>query len=339
MSSVASVNDEASAVPDQEDAPERPRVTIVVSPRERFDRSLESLDSIYEHTATPFELVYVDGRSPRGVRRAIESAAADRGFTLIRRDHYLSPNEARAIGLAEVTTEFVVFVDNDLLVSPGWLDHLIACTDETGAWIVGPLYLEGDPADEVVHMAGGELGFTGEAPRRSFSTNHVHQGERLADLPAPLARRSCGFVEFHCMLVRTDAFSRVSLDQRLLSSREHLDLCLQVTAAGGGVWFEPASRVTYVTPPPVALADVPYFLLRWSDAWNEASLAHFCAKYDIDPSYTERLAIMRGRREAVFDPIHRVTRRALGQHGHRAVAKGLRVGERSLNRLVVRPRR
>ncbi|MBA3294528.1 MAG: hypothetical protein H0T40_12575 [Geodermatophilaceae bacterium] len=65
----------------------------------------------------------------------------------------------------------------------------------------------------------------------------------------------------------------VSLDQLLLSTREHLDLCLQIVEAGGSVWLEPASVVTYVTPPPVVRPDSPYFLLRWSESWNVASLA------------------------------------------------------------------
>lgn len=42
------------------------------------------------------------------------------------------------------------------------------------------------------------------------------------------------FVEFHCVLVRTAAFDSIGpLDEGLLSSREHLDLCLQVRANGG----------------------------------------------------------------------------------------------------------
>lgn len=314
------------------------RVTIVVVPRERFNLSLVSLDTIYGNTDMPFELVYVDGRSPRSIRSALESSAAVRGFTLVRRNRYLSPNEARAIGLAEVRTPYVVFVDNDLLVTPGWLDRLVECADDTQASVVGPLYLEGDPADGIVHMAGGDLELSGQAPERRFTTNHRLQGVALSTAPVAPRREPCGFVEFHCMLVRTAVFEQVSLDQRLLSTREHLDLCLQVAATGGEVWFEPASRVTYATPPPVVLADVPYFLLRWSEAWNEASLAHFCAKYGIHGDYAQRMDHMRRRRLVVFDPVRRVTRRSLGPPGDRIVGKGLAVMEHALNRMLIRPR-
>ena len=42
-----------------------PQVTIVVSPRERFSATKESLESIYQHTKIPFKLIYVAGNSPR----------------------------------------------------------------------------------------------------------------------------------------------------------------------------------------------------------------------------------------------------------------------------------
>lgn len=314
---------------------EQARVTIVVVPRERFNLSLVSLDTIYAYTDTPFELVYVDGRSPRDIRVRLQEAAKRWGFTLVRRNRYLSPNEARAIGLAEVRTPYVVFVDNDLLVTPGWLDSLVQCADDTGAWAVGPLYLEGDPADEIIHMAGGDLEFTGERPRRQFSTIHRLQGVPVSEAPEPLRREPCGFVEFHCVLVRTAAFEKVSLDQRLYSTREHLDLSLQIAEAGGEVWLEPSSVVTYVTPPPVVLPDVPYFLLRWSESWNAASLAHFCQKYGIDPEYADRIRHMRARRQVVFEPVRRVARRTLGRKGDRAVSKTLFALEPKINRRLV----
>ncbi|MEM1368200.1 MAG: glycosyltransferase family 2 protein, partial [Cyanobacteria bacterium P01_H01_bin.15] len=42
-------------------------VTIVVSPRERFNYSQASLKSIYENTTYPFQLIYVDGNSPKDI--------------------------------------------------------------------------------------------------------------------------------------------------------------------------------------------------------------------------------------------------------------------------------
>jgi GT2 family glycosyltransferase len=315
------------------------RVTVIVTPRERFNVALESLDSILAHTAEPYELVYVDGRSPRRVRQGVRARAARHGFRVVRTDRYLSPNEARNLGLAEARTEYVVFVDNDLLVTDGWLSRMLDCADETGAWAVGPLYFEGDPVDEVIHMAGGVMQLAGEAGRRSFTTEHRFQGTALREVRSEVRRGPCDFVEFHCMLVRTDAVRALGpLDESLRSTREHLDLCLAVHDAGGEVWFEPASRVTYSTPPPVALRDVPYFWLRWSEAWTAESLDRFVAKHGLDPSYANRAVIMRGRRQVVFDPVRRAIGKTLGPKAASMSSKLLVKVEPALNRTVVRRR-
>ncbi len=85
-------------------------VTIVVVPRERFSYTRESLESIYKDTDYPFDLVYVDGGSPPRIKRYLEDIAREKQFQLIRTDYYLSPNRARNLGLGQVKTKYVVFM-------------------------------------------------------------------------------------------------------------------------------------------------------------------------------------------------------------------------------------
>ena len=131
-------------------------MTIVMSPRERFSLTLRSTESLHSDLSVPFAFICVDGGSPPAMRNHLRAEAHRRGFQLIRTEHYLTPNEARNLGLAEVKTPFVVFVDNDLVVEPGWLEHLLRCADETGAEIVAPLICEGEPLHTTIHMAGGD---------------------------------------------------------------------------------------------------------------------------------------------------------------------------------------
>lgn len=135
-----------------------PEVTVVVVPRERFSFARRSLESIYANTDTPFKLIYVDGGSPLHVQNYLREAAESKGFQYIRLDHCLAPNQARNIGLEHVVTKYLVFVDNDVLVSPGWLGYLVACAEESGAAIVTPLILEGDgDPDPVIHTAANTV--------------------------------------------------------------------------------------------------------------------------------------------------------------------------------------
>jgi GT2 family glycosyltransferase len=316
-----------------------PRVTVAVVPRERFSCTRRSLESLYEHTSSPFELVYVDGGSPRGVRQYLERQARERGFRLIRNERYLSPNEARNLALREAATEYVVFLDNDVSVAPGWLEKLVECADDTGAAVVGPLTCIGEPEHRVIHLAGGDLqiveeGSDGRVERRVRERMH-HPGRKVADVRDGLRRSECRLAEFHCMLVRRSALDKIGpFDEGMLNTREHLDFCLQVLNAGGTVWFEPDSVVTYIPGPPFAWSDIGFYMLRWSDDWERRSLRRFCEKWNLteDDFFLRRYERLGWRRQdSLIEPAAR--KLTLGR-GSRRLEHLLKRGDRALNRYV-----
>lgn len=319
-------------------------VTIVVTPRERFSHARTSLDNLLENVPADVPIVYVDGASPPRVRRHLEARARQWQFKLLRTDYYLTPNEARNLGLNEAPTRYVVFIDNDVITSRGWLESLVDCAEETGAWVVGPLCCIGDPAERIIHMAGGEAQIREERGRRILHEWHRYEGERVLNVVPQLQREPTEVVEFHCMLVRREAFDRLGpLDEGLLSVHEHVDFCMSVRDAGGAVYIEPASVVTYVAPPPFAWSDLPYYLLRWSDLWSRASYRHANAKWKLDDDHwaiQERF--VRPHRRLALARLERWAERIAGKRiGARAVDLAERIiTRRSLRRRSVgRPQR
>jgi GT2 family glycosyltransferase len=260
-----------------------PIVTLVVVPRERFSYTQESLESIYEHTEFPFKLIYVDGNSPQKVRRYLETQAQEKDFKLIRTDYYLSPNHARNIGLSHVDTKYLVFVDNDVVFSPGWLKALVNCAEETGAAVVGPLMCEKKPIHQRVHFAGGESHVVIDVKgRRHLREKMYKQGQNAVELRPKLQRTQTELSEFHCTLVRTEIFEQIGyLDEAMLNTKEHLDFCMNVAKVGETIYFEPDSLVTYVPGPPLELSDLHFYMLRWSDAWTLGSLQRIREKWDL----------------------------------------------------------
>lgn len=262
---------------------QEPLVTLVVTPREKWSVCQRSLESMLEHTPQPYAMVWVDGGSPANVRREVADAAAQHGFEVVRTPHYLTPNEARLIGLARVRTRYVVFIDNDVVVAPGWLEPLLDCAETTGAAVVSPVICQGHPVHEIVHCAGGTCGVkevvSEDGPERHMFEHIASQGRRVADLRHRLSRRETGLAEFHCLLARTEVARRDGMiDPHILNTREHVDFCLNVAEAGGTIWLEPDSIVTYLHDTPLSRSDLPYFMLRWSDAWERRSIEHVIAK-------------------------------------------------------------
>jgi hypothetical protein len=206
---------------------ENARATIGFVPRESFSQTRRSLETIYARTEGPFELVCIDGGSPPVVKDYLEQASLEKGFKLVRTDDYLIPNQARNLVLDHVNTEYVVFVDNDVLVAPAWLDALVRCADETGAWLVGPLYFESEPECTQLHMAGGICRIV-QLPDggRSLVEKHTHAHVKLGSLDGGLNRQETELIEFHTVLVSMQAFAQLGRLDPDLGLSEHADLCL-----------------------------------------------------------------------------------------------------------------
>ncbi|MEO0988394.1 MAG: glycosyltransferase [Cyanobacteria bacterium J06639_14] len=304
-----------------------PQVTIVVVPRERFQFTQDSLESLYENTHYPFHLIYVDNHSPKSVRDYLAAQAQAKGFEWVRSPHFLSPNQARNVGLQRVKTPYVVFVDNDIIFAPGWLQALVKCSEATGATVVGSLVCQYKPLHTIVHCIGGDYmepseyalfargergpqGTLTDCGNWTIQEKTYFQNHPIAEIQEHLKRQTTGFVEFHSMLVRTSIFNRIGLlDEGFSCTKEYLDFCMTVTRAGGLIYFEPTSVVTFLTHPPAPAlekADLPYFMLRWSDEWELDSLLHFQKKWNLAASsYFQKRYKKLGqrRRKEIIKPI------------------------------------
>ena len=265
------------------DSAKAAQVTIVVVPRERFSCTEASLQSIYDHTQVPFKLVYVDGNSPPHIQKYLEAQAQKHQFDLVRTEYYLFPNQSRNIGLTRVKTPYLVFIDNDVVVSPGWLEALLSCAEETGAAVVGPLMCQKEPIHEEIHFAGGESHiWVDQRGRRRIRERMLKQGQKVETALPALQRTPTELAEFHCVLIRQSVFDQLgALDEGMLNTKEHLDFCMSVAQLEEKIYFEPAAIVTYVAGPPIERSDLTYFMLRWSDEWTLKSLHHFRDKWDV----------------------------------------------------------
>jgi glycosyltransferase involved in cell wall biosynthesis len=150
-----------------------PLVSVVVVPRERL--SWRGMHAYFEHTPSVAQVIFVDAGAPRRLRRELEAAGREHGFELVGGRH-LTPNEARNAGFAAVSAgaDYVVYLDNDVYVTPGWLEALVRCAEETGAGVVGPLTCEGEPLGEIIHAAHGDVSIEEDGGRHMVERNWLH---------------------------------------------------------------------------------------------------------------------------------------------------------------------
>lgn len=108
----------------QEPQPQGQRVSIVVVSHNALDQTRRSLDAL--RASVPANLTvdfhYVDNGSVDGTP---EYLAAQPDVQLIRNSHNVGAPLARNQALREVKGDYIVVMDNDVMVSPGWLERLI----------------------------------------------------------------------------------------------------------------------------------------------------------------------------------------------------------------------
>ena len=277
---------------------QKPLVTLVVSPRERFSVARESLLSILGNSGGAYELIYIDAGGPAEFSDWLDEQARLRGFRIVRPGHPVAPNEARNHGLKLATTRYVVFIDNDVICAPGWLQALVSCAEEEQADLVAPLICQGLPVHSTIHHAGGRLvgdgkAFFAQAPGERRAVDEIARvGQKVADIAHELKREVTESCEFHCVLLRRSLFDRIGLfDEQLLSTREQNDLCLSIVKVGGKIVFEPGAMITYLFPSrqrPMVRGDWSYFMLHWSPQWQQRSLRRYESKWGL--KLDERMA-------------------------------------------------
>jgi GT2 family glycosyltransferase len=251
-------------------------------PNQCFNYTQRSLESIYKYTDIPFNLIYVDGCSPSKVKQYLELQSQRKGFHLIRTEKYVSSNQARNIALKHVDTEYVVFINNDILVTANWLNKLMRCAQKTSASAVSPVCLQGTVENLAIHSAGGCLEFRYRDgnldlfEERSFINNYFDKVQPL------LTCKATQMIDLSCVLVHTPTLNKIGeFDEHLINFGQDVDFCLALFAVGGTIYLEPESIINYLPVTELKFSDVPYYFLIWNYVWKRKSINYFQEKWGL----------------------------------------------------------
>ncbi|MEZ5945745.1 MAG: glycosyltransferase [Hyphomonas sp.] len=283
------------------------KVTIIIAPRERFEQATMSLTSLFETIDMPVSLIYVDGATPEPIASDIRKLIESHGHTYIRSERFLSPNQARNLAMKKVNpgAKYIVFADNDVLFTPGWLSSMVNCAEETGAGLVSPTILvgpEGRMPDLKIHHAGGALSIHPQSGGHVvFSRQHGHEHLRYLDVKDQLVRRETDCTEFHTVLTRKDMLDQIGpFDEQIVGFSDEVDMALLARQCGWKIWFEPASVITYATGKKLTWNDLPYFCARWEGSRCINAEKHFYAKWGLKPDFDRQRRFLRDHRRHAF---------------------------------------
>jgi radical SAM superfamily enzyme YgiQ (UPF0313 family)/GT2 family glycosyltransferase/SAM-dependent methyltransferase len=221
---------------------------------------IESLFTVGE--ITPFEVIVVDDASTDGTADRIQELpfpvqvmrhSENRGFAASCND-----------GARQAKGRFVVFLNNDTIVLPGWLDAMVARVEsDPTIGLVGNLQIF--PDSHKVQQAGIVCG----EGKMAYS---IYHNDLPADHPAVNKPREFQLIAGSCMLLEREFFFKLGcFDEVYLNSCEDVDLCMQVRSVGRKVFYEPKSRIYHFDSKTVSGhsktgSNYMLFLQRWGDS-------------------------------------------------------------------------
>ncbi len=248
-------------------------IDIAIIVRDRPSMVLPCLAALELHTKPPIQISVVVGGASHAVRS--ELTRRHPNVRVIHHGAPLSQAASRRLALRAARSSRCVLMENDTLVSAGWLEPLLATADRYRAAVTTPLVIW----HRGIHAAGCGLRVTARSGR-DLLEHHIEYTD--------LNQRPIGYAETHCMLLDLE-----QIDERdLCDDVEPLDvdLGLVLRAKGRAAYFEPRSRVTYAAPPPFELGDVAHTLERWSLARWRACHDRFVAKWGVEYDAAAKLA-------------------------------------------------
>jgi GT2 family glycosyltransferase len=213
-----------------------PTVSVVMVTYNAVDWARQALQALSEHTESSYELIVVDNASSDGTAEML--AAELEQATVVLNERNRGFGAANNQGAARAVGRYLLFLNDDALVRPGWLPPLLERIESNGhIGAVGPRLLNLD----------GSLQISGALLARSGSTLELGYGED-AEAPGYRFPRVVDYLSGACLLVRRSAFDEVGGFDPVyeLAYFEDADLCLSLADRGYRTLYEPRSSVTHV---------------------------------------------------------------------------------------------
>jgi GT2 family glycosyltransferase/glycosyltransferase involved in cell wall biosynthesis len=186
------------------------------------------------------EILCVDDASPSGSLDQLADLIAecnDNRLQLVRQPDNLGYLRTCNHGASLATGELLCFLNNDTVVTPGWLSELIKTLEGfPDAGLVGPMLIYPDGR---LQEAGGIVWRDGSA------WNYGRDGD--ADDPAYGFCRDVDYISGACLVMRTELFRRIGgFDNRYAPAYyEDTDLAMAVKDLGYRVLMQPLAKVIH----------------------------------------------------------------------------------------------
>ncbi len=270
------------------------QVSIIMLTRNQLDYTEKCISSLFAHTDN-FELIVVDNASTDGtVEYLSELIKANPNIKVILNSENKGFGAANNQGIPLCSGDYVLFLNNDTIVTEGWLTGLVSTLESNPEWaIAGPVTNNivgiqkiNDPQYELAHLD-------------AYSA--VHQKANRGKMS--VTHRVIGF----CLLIKKDVLDKIGgFDLRYgIGNFEDDDLCIRAWIHGyksvichevfihhfGSVTFKEEYQREYAG---MMIQNAYFFRDKWSLPFEN---------HVLEPFYVTGIDLLASRENAYFPPV------------------------------------
>lgn len=208
-------------------------VDIVICVYNAVEETLDCLESLRRHTTIPHTVTVIDDKSTDVTREQLRRYVQGKPWIrLFENEVNLGYTRSANIGMSSSTAEWVVLLNSDTIVTPGWLEGMFEVVQaQPNAAMVGPLS-NAASWQSVPSLHDAKGGWSSNPLPEGFSPADIAKLVRdLSPQQFPEATLLNGF----CTLMRRSVIEEVGyLDEAAfpMGYGEENDLCLRVRKAG-----------------------------------------------------------------------------------------------------------
>ncbi len=209
----------------------RATVELIICVHNALSDVRRCLESVVRHTTVPYSTILVDDGSDSQTRDYLSEFARVQEAVLLRNEAPRGYTRAANQGLRRSSADYVVLLNSDTVVTPEWLDRLVACAESNlRIGIVGPL------SNTASWQSIPEIENHGD-----WATNPLPEGatiEQMARLVAQYSARlypAMPFLNGFCLLIRRQLIRDIGyFDEETFGSGygEENDYALRAGQAG-----------------------------------------------------------------------------------------------------------
>jgi len=217
-------------------------VDIVICVHNALADIQRCLASVLKYTSLPFTLTLVDDGSDDDTRRYLVDFAKEHQCALLRNDQALGYTLAANQGLRQSSAEFVILLNSDTIVTPNWVDCMIACAQsDSKIGLVGPL------SNAATYQSIPEIIVNGD-----WAVNPLPPNIPVAQMGEWVSNKSwrlypeMKFLNGFCLMIRHQVIDQIGIfdeENFGVGYGEENDYCLRARQAG---WKLALADDTYV---------------------------------------------------------------------------------------------